>query len=105
MPKVQPKGDLRGVLLPEPATLTATYSATSEAGPRAGPVIPKQTTGLNLHALGELDSASRAASGDTIELATTRGGNVGSASGRSGAAAVRPDVTQRPQQGCRASRR
>jgi hypothetical protein len=82
MPKVQPKGDLRGVLLPESATLTATYSASSEAGPRAGPVVPNQTTGLNLHSAGELDASSRAATGDTIELATTRGGNVGTATFR-----------------------
>ena len=77
MAKAQPAGDLRGLLIPEAGTLTATYSATSQAGPRAGPVVPDQTTGLLLHASGTLDASSEAAQGGTMGITTLAGGGVG----------------------------
>jgi hypothetical protein len=77
MAKTQPTGDLRGLLIPEAGTLTATYSATSQAGPRAGPVVPDQTTGLLLHASGALDASSEAAQGGTMGITTLTGGGVG----------------------------
>jgi len=79
MAKVQPAGDLRGVLVPEAGTLTATYTATTQAGPRGGPVVPDQTTGLLLHASGALDASSEAAQGGTMGITTLTGGNVGTA--------------------------
>jgi len=79
MAKVQPAGDLRGVLVPEGGTLTAAYTATSQAGPRGGPVVPDQTTGLLLHASGALDALSEAAQGGTMGITTLTGGNVGTA--------------------------
>jgi len=78
MSKRQPTSDLRGVILPEAAILDATITATSQAGPRAGVVIPDQVTGLALHGSGEIDAASEAST-TTIEIATARGGNVGDA--------------------------
>jgi hypothetical protein len=75
--KLQPLGDLRGVLIPDAGTLTAAYSATSQAGPRAGPVVPDQTTGLLLHASGNLDASSEAAQGGTMGITTLTGGGVG----------------------------
>lgn len=80
MAKTPPAGDLRGVLIPEAGTLTATYSATTQAGPRAGAVVPDQTTGLLLHASGTLDDNSEAAQGGTMGITTLTGGNVGTAS-------------------------
>ena len=79
MAKTPPAGDLRGVLVPEGGTLTATYTATSQAGPRGGPVVPDQTTGLLLHASGTLDAQSEAAQGGTMGITTLTGGNVGTA--------------------------
>lgn len=79
MAKRQPSSDLRGVILPEPNILEATYTATSQAGPRAGAVVPDQTTGLSLHGSGEIDATSESSTGTEIELATARGGGVGDA--------------------------
>lgn len=79
MAKTPPTGDLRGVLIPEAGTLTATYSATTQAGPRAGAVVPDQTTGLLLHASGTLDANSEAAQGGAMGITTLTGGNVGTA--------------------------
>ena len=79
MAKIPPTGDLRGVLVPEGGTLTATYTATTQAGPRGGPVVPAQTTGLLLHASGNLDASSEAAQGGTMGITTLTGGNVGTA--------------------------
>ena len=79
MAKTQPTGDLRGVLIPEAGTLTATYTATTQAGPRAGAVVPDQVTGLLLHASGTLDANSEAAQGGTMGITTLTGGNVGTA--------------------------
>lgn len=78
MAKRQPLSDLRGLVIPEASILDATVTVTSQAGPRAGVVVPDQTTGLSLHGSGELDAASEATT-TTIELATARGGNVGDA--------------------------
>jgi hypothetical protein len=80
MAKTQPTGDLRGVLIPEAGTLTATYTATTQAGPRAGAVVPDQVTGLLLHASGNLDDNSEAAQGVEMGITTLTGGNVGTAS-------------------------
>lgn len=77
MAKTPPAGDLRGVLIPEAGTLTATYTATTQAGPRAGAVVPDQTTGLLLHASGALDASSEAAQGGTMGITTLTGGGVG----------------------------
>ena len=79
MAKRQPSSDLRGVILPEPNILEAAYTATSQAGPRAGAVVPDQTTGLSLHGSGEIDATSESSTGTEIELATARGGGVGDA--------------------------
>ena len=81
MARRQPSSDLRGILLPEQGILDATVTASSQAGPRAGVVVPDQVTGLVLHGTGELDANSEAASQE-IELATVRGGNVGEATVR-----------------------
>lgn len=79
MAQIQPTGDLRGLLVPEAGTLTAAYTATSQEGARAGPVVPGQVTGLLLHGSGALDTASEAALGGVMELATLIGGGVGTA--------------------------
>lgn len=79
MAKTQPTGALRGLLIPEAGTLTATYTATTQAGPRAGAVVPDQVTGLLLHASGTLDDNSEAAQGGVMGITTLTGGNVGTA--------------------------
>lgn len=79
MAKVQPAGDLRGLVLPEPAILEGTYTATSQAGARPGVVVPDQSTGLLLHSSGAIDSASETATGKKIVIATEQSGGVGTA--------------------------
>jgi hypothetical protein len=79
MAKVQPSHDLRGVLVPEAGTLTAAYTATSQAGPRAGAIVPDQVTGLSLYGSGALDANSQAALGGDMILTTASAGSVGTA--------------------------
>ena len=79
MAKVQPANDLRGVLVPEAGTLTATYTATSQAGPRAGAIVPDQVTGLSLYGSGALDASSQAALGGDMILNIAAAGSVGTA--------------------------
>lgn len=82
MAKQQPKGDLRGLVIPARAFADATYTATTQASPYAGPVVPDQVTGLSLHSSGSLDAATSASTGTEIKLATLLGGNVGEATMR-----------------------
>lgn len=82
MGKQQPNGDLRGLVIPSRSFSAATYTATTQASPYAGPVVPDQVTGLSLHSSGTLDSATSAATGSVIELETLLGGNVGEATQR-----------------------
>ena len=79
MAQRQPISDLRGLVIPEQAILDATITATSQAGPRAGVVVPDQVTGLSLHGSGTIDAASESSTGTAITIATARGGNVGDA--------------------------
>lgn len=79
MAKQQPKGDLRGLVIPARAFADASYTASTQASPYAGPVVPDQVTGLVLHSSGDLDTALPASQGDTLELETLNGGNVGDA--------------------------
>ncbi len=79
MAKVQPAGDLRGLVIPEPATLEATYTATSQSGARPGPVIPSQATGLLLHSSGTIDTASETSTGKQLTIRTDKSGGVGTA--------------------------
>jgi hypothetical protein len=79
MAKTQPTHDLRGLLVPEAGTLTATYTATSQAGPRAGAIVPDQVTGLSLYGSGALDANSQAALGGDMILNIAAAGSVGTA--------------------------
>ena len=82
MAKQQPKGDLRGLVIPARAFADASYTASTQASPYAGPVVPDQATGLVLHSSGSLDSATSASTGSVIKLETLLGGNVGEATQR-----------------------
>lgn len=82
MGKQQPKGDLRGLVIPARSFADATYTATTQASPYAGPVVPDQVTALSLHSSGSLDAASSSSTGSVIELETLLGGNVGEATQR-----------------------
>lgn len=79
MARLTPTSDRRGLVLPDPATLTATYTATSQAGPRAGALTPSQSTGLLLYGTGEVDATSDTASGIGMVVQTHRSGGVGTA--------------------------
>lgn len=79
MAKKQPSSDLRGLVIPDSAFRDATYTATTQTTPYAGPVVPDKSTGLVLQSSGDLDSASSLVTGSVIELETQTGGNVGDA--------------------------
>jgi hypothetical protein len=79
MSLVQPPAerDLQGILVPEFALLSATVTASQEAGPRPGEAVPTQRTAMQMVPSGVLDVAL-----DDIEIVTLRAGVVGSATQR-----------------------